>query len=563
MSGAFVLASSILGIFSVLGSALAIVYRYFYVHVDPDEFVVHYRGGMIKNIGRGISFFALPYDTYIKVPGTLRDVNFCADQVTKERQGVRVQGFLAYKITRFEDSYQTLDFKATQVKAQIPCAENMQMDGYEEKNRTRTVVLDSSDPLAKTDYVLRQLAESVVRHEVSNRSLEEMISERKKVIDSMRAKLLEVSTGWGLSIETIEFTEVWIRSKEVFENLQAEYRNELKLHSEGSTYKTRQDIEQKRIETEQRLAEMESEADRARRIKASQEQALASRSELESRRAIREQEIETERQIRDQERENKHKSALTEMHLARERELKEKDNLLAKQEDDHRISLDRKLKEEEIRRKEVETEKVIRLLNIETEIEAAEKRADREKAEAAIEEERKRAQAREQEIDAEANASRIRIMARARREAQEEEARGVALRGEADGAAIRSRISAQNTVNARHIQRELVGEISKMAKEMQVKDVSWINIAGDNGGSPLGIIPRNILETVAVFKGLGVGLEDIMTGPAKARASRAEALNAPVEAEASEASGGSVEGADESTGHGAQHSDYPAETDVD
>lgn len=517
MEGTLFYASAMVGVIGGLTSLVALAYRFFYVHVDPDEYVVHYRNGRIIHLGRGISFFALPYDTYLKVPGVIRNVNFCADQVTLERQGVRVQGLIAYRIINFEEAYQSLDFKSKAVQELPTCAENIQNDGYKEKNDPRVVFLPQGDALAKTDYVLRQLAESVVRHEVSNRTLQEMITERKKVIDSMRAKLLEVTAPWGLSIETIEFTEVWIRSREVFENLQAGFRNQLKLQAEQSTYDAKREIEQRRIETERQLAEMAAEADRVQRIKRSEEELLASQREMQSAKEIKERQIEIESQIREQEREKKHGGLVRETELSREREVLLAKSKIAVQEEAHRLAMDQKSKEEELARRAAEAEQALNLQQIQAMVERAEKKAEQERAEAAVELQRQEAAAKLRDVAAKAETAELLERARAGKEAMAEEAEGIRMKGEARAHAIERRIAARNTINPQQIQRILVGEISKMASQMKVNDVSWINIGGEGDKSPLGIIPRNILETLSIFKGLGVGLEEVVHGPDKGR----------------------------------------------
>lgn len=510
------------GAVTAVGLAFAgYAFRKLYVSVDPDEFVVHYRNGNVVHIGRGKSFFQLPFDTYLKVPGTLRDINFCADQITMEKQGVRVQGFLAYKIEDFERAYQALDFKSHSVRQLPTCEENSAKTDYKGKTETRIVALDPEDPLAKTDFILRQLAESVVRHEVSNKTLQQMIMEREKVRESMRQQLMDTVSGWGISIDTIEFTEVWIRSKEVFQNLQATYRNQIKLEAESSTHETSQQIAEKRLEAERNVAQMESESERVRRIALSTAQLEASKVEIENTLRTKEKVLEADSALSEGERVRKHEAAVLDAKLALERKLIEEQNRLAAQEREHAVALDQRQKLELLKMQEAETQRRLAEAEARKAIEQAElvrqkmevqirQRIEEEDAKAKMRLAVEQSESEARRIASEARAARIIRLAEAARKAALEAAEGTRATGAAEAEALAARVNAENQVNARQIQRLLVAEIGRMADKMKVEGVNWVNITGNSDESPLGIIPKNVLQTLAVFKGMGVGLEDIL-----------------------------------------------------
>ena len=66
------------------------------VNASPAEFVIHQRMGKIRHPGRGISFFKLPWiDRYTIIPSSTRTIQFKADQITAENQGVEISGFAA------------------------------------------------------------------------------------------------------------------------------------------------------------------------------------------------------------------------------------------------------------------------------------------------------------------------------------------------------------------------------------------------------------------------------------------------------------------------------------
>jgi regulator of protease activity HflC (stomatin/prohibitin superfamily) len=497
-------------------------FRKLYVSVDPDEFVVHYRNGNVVHLGRGQSFFQLPFDTYLKVPGTLRDVNFCADQITLEKQGVRVQGFLAYKIEDFERAYQALDFKSHYVRQLPSCEENAKKVDYKEKNELRVVQLDPEDPLAKTDFILRQLAESVVRNEVANKTLEQVTKQRDKLVESMRQQMMDTVQSWGISIDTIEFTEVWIRSKEVFQNLQAEDRNRLRLIAEISTHATAQQIAEKRLESERTVAALESEAERVRRIALSEAQLEAAKVEIENTRQQKERVLEAEAALSEIDRQRKHNAAVKDAALQLERKLMEEKNRLAAQQREHEVALDQRQKLELLKMQEAETLRRLAEAEARKAIEQAElvrqkmevqirQRIEEEDAKAKMRLAVEQSESEARRIASEARAARIIRIAEATRKAALEAAEGTRATGAADAEVLSARVNAENQVNARQIQRLLVAEIGKMAEKMKVEGVNWVNISGNADESPLGIIPKNVLQTLAVFKGMGVGLGDILT----------------------------------------------------
>lgn len=514
---------TVLSILAVVGVYLA--FRHFYVAVDPDEFVVHYRRGQVVHSGRGLSFFCFPYDTYLKVRSTIRDINFCADQITQEKQGVRVQGFLAYKVADFDVAYQCLDLKARSMKVLSQCSDNIEVTDYDDKNQECVVHLDPQDPLAKTDLVLRRLAESVVRHEVSNKTVDEMISERESVIQSMKTQLQETVRDWGLEIDTIEFTEVWIRSRELFESLQAEYRNEMRLKAANSNAVTDRAIAERRIESEREIATMEAQNERLRRVTESEERRAARETEIADQAEVTRLETEEEARVRQQRlamaRDLEEQEKLKEFALRqRELELKQKEELarlegeLTEQQESHRLELDRREKARSLREAEVESARRLQEMAKQKEIEAAELERKKAEVEARAELEQHQALAQQKQVEAEARAKEIETLARAEREKAQQVAEAVLERGRADAESLRLRIEAENAIQPGQLKKLFVKELPRIAESMQVKDVRWVNLAG--GGSdegPLGMVPRGIANLMGIFQGMGLDLDGLVGSP--------------------------------------------------
>jgi regulator of protease activity HflC (stomatin/prohibitin superfamily) len=157
-------------------------------------------------------------------PSTIQRVRFEASQITKENQGIRVQGFVVWKIADPERAYQNLDLSET------------------------------NSPLAVTSSHLKEIAESVVRHTVSNMTIEETLRKRETMIAGLKEQLVEVVEDWGISVETIEIRDVYIESATVFENMQATFRQEVRLEAETVTLATDEKIANEKLRSEESIS---------------------------------------------------------------------------------------------------------------------------------------------------------------------------------------------------------------------------------------------------------------------------------------------------------------------
>jgi regulator of protease activity HflC (stomatin/prohibitin superfamily) len=500
---------------------LTVAYRKFFVSINPDEFVIHYgRGGKIKHSGRGVSFFCWPGETYIAVPSTIRDVNYCADQITLEKQGVRVQGFLAYRIDDFELAYQTLDLRSRSARVLMSAEKSIEATDYSTRTSETICKLDPNDPLAKTDLILRRLAESVVRHEVSNKTVDQMIGERESVIDSMKEQIAPTVAKWGLVVETIEFTEVWIRSKALFQDMQAEYRNEIRKKAEQSTSETERLITETRLENEREVARLNAEAQREERIVASKEQLTARDAEIKNNQVLREKELEMARRIQEQEEENRvHLVALQKEKefelLAKEDELKQQQIMarkqyeLLRQAEEQKLRLDEQQKEYEYN---LAVEEARRNMIVEEEQTKMEQRKlERELLQIALEQsvDKAKNEAEIRHLASQSECNKIISLAKARKEKGLIEAEAAIKEGEVVALNEKLITDVRNEVGPANLQAMIIQQLTSMASNMKVDEVNWINMDG-NGKSPLGIIPENIMQLMTVFKGMGVDLGAIL-----------------------------------------------------
>jgi hypothetical protein len=176
------------------------------VVAQPHEFLIHIRRGRVKTSGHGTSCFKWPGDSVVLLPTSIAKLAFTADQVTREKVGVEISGLAVYRIAEPLLAYRMID-----------------------------------GDVSRLGDIVREMFVGATRRIVAGLSLEECMTYRKERV--ARALLEEVAPvlagqgeigdtttqGWGLVIDTIEIQNVRILSEEVFQRLQAPYREGLAL----------------------------------------------------------------------------------------------------------------------------------------------------------------------------------------------------------------------------------------------------------------------------------------------------------------------------------------------
>jgi flotillin len=207
--------------------------RFGYIVAGPAEFAVHRRGGQTRKIGRGISFFCLPLiDRYYLIPSTAQSINFTADQVTAETQGVEITGVAVWKIDDPHKVSASFDFS------------------------------DSAAAIASIGNNLCNVVESAIRHQVANMTIEDALRKRGTIILQLKNELAYIAGEWGLVIETVEIRTVKVLSSNLFEQMQAPFRNRMRLQSETSALETDKQLAERRLAQKEEMALQEREFER-------------------------------------------------------------------------------------------------------------------------------------------------------------------------------------------------------------------------------------------------------------------------------------------------------------
>ena len=184
------------------------------VTASPSEFLVHQRFGRTRFLERGRAAWVIPWiDRYALIPSSAHSLSFCADQITAENQGVEISGFAIWNILDPKRAVEAVDFT------------------------------DADAAIRRIGEHLREVVESAIRHQVANLTLEEALRKRGSIIRRLKEELAGVADHWGLEITTVEIKNVRIMSEQLFENMQARFRDTVRLESQRSAMETDEQIE--------------------------------------------------------------------------------------------------------------------------------------------------------------------------------------------------------------------------------------------------------------------------------------------------------------------------------
>lgn len=236
-----------------------------------NEWLIVIENGEMKKAGIGMKTFYNPMSTTVATfPSSVTKVQFSAEQISKEMQGVRISGVVMWSVNREDDG----PFKFYKYSG------------------------DGTDNVSEN---LRLVSESIVRNLVANTSISEVMTHRDYIRTTLKKSIMDAVAGWGVWVETVELTDIVISSKALFEDLQAEFRSSTHLNAEKTKLRTEQTVTEGRLAKD--LAIAESRADTAARRKLYESQAAMRGQEeeaklFEKQAALDEQKLEQEKKMR-------------------------------------------------------------------------------------------------------------------------------------------------------------------------------------------------------------------------------------------------------------------------
>ena len=92
--------------------------------------------------------------------------------------------------------------------------------------------VEPSNSLQTITTHLKDVVESAIRHQVANMTMEDVLRKRGTIILRLKGELAYIADQWGLTIETIEIKNVQIMSEQLFENMQAKFRDQVRLYGQ-------------------------------------------------------------------------------------------------------------------------------------------------------------------------------------------------------------------------------------------------------------------------------------------------------------------------------------------
>lgn len=234
-----------------------------YVTAKPSEYLVVIKNGRIdmRLSGQGMRVWKWPWNAVAIVPTSIQQIDFVADQITRERVGVSVSGVAVYRIAQPEIAFRVLNFS------------------YGES---------AKEKLAAT---LREMFIGASRRLIANLGLEQCLANRKEAIAAFLMQEIApvvsgtgrpddtTDQGWGVVIDTIEIQDVKILSQQVFTHLQAPYRAELAKRAEMAELEQKRAVAELRALADKQTQEAALVAQRETRILRAQAEATAAESE--------------------------------------------------------------------------------------------------------------------------------------------------------------------------------------------------------------------------------------------------------------------------------------------
>jgi hypothetical protein len=232
------------------------------VRAGPNEFLLTGRGGRLENRGSALQAILMPGAIYVLVPSTKQEATFEFTQETRDGIPLRFKGIIIYRITDPMAAARLFDF---------------------------------SDPagIGQITTLLTHVCLGELRHAVSHMTMVECIEQRKSTLSGVADAALQATirgadgqtNDWGITVEVAQVAQVFIVDTHLRQQLEAEVRNEIKLKSDQSDLRTRE---------ETRLTEMASEGRVEEKKLASDRESLRRQEELELAQLARQRRMQAE-----------------------------------------------------------------------------------------------------------------------------------------------------------------------------------------------------------------------------------------------------------------------------
>lgn len=93
---------------------------------------------------------------------------------------------------------------------------------------------------------------SVIRDRIANMTIMDILRNRDKIKTEIQQTLQGTMSGWGMKIDTVEISNVRIKSHDLFKNMQTEFREEKNLIAEQIRSETENKIRNDKLSRDQK-----------------------------------------------------------------------------------------------------------------------------------------------------------------------------------------------------------------------------------------------------------------------------------------------------------------------
>jgi hypothetical protein len=200
-----------------------------FVKANPNEFLVVGRRGKVTNRGLAASSFLWPGSTFVLIPSTQQEATFEMTQESKDSIPLRFKGIVVYRVTDAEAAARRFDFSHGAGHEQIKA-------------------------------LLSHVCLGELRAVVAHLSMDECIEQRKTTLtDAVATALRQVihgrdgEPGWGIDLDVVQVAQVFIVDAELHRQLEAGVHNAIRVKSELSEVRTREEIKLAEALSDRRL----------------------------------------------------------------------------------------------------------------------------------------------------------------------------------------------------------------------------------------------------------------------------------------------------------------------
>jgi uncharacterized membrane protein YqiK len=529
-----------------------------YLVFPPNVYVMHIRRGKVKAASYGGAFFRYPIiDQYRLLPTTIQRLEIKASEkvISKENQEIVVRGFLVWRVENAEIAFKKIAGMGSNNRKQASSLLeiNITLEQLAESVIRTTVANMTLDAILRNrgkivDELMKEFAQVVATWGISIETIE------VKDVELINQDLFKNLQAEFENVKSLEAEEIKIQTRQKIQSQHIISEKEIaKARAEADREEriiraTEDELARIReLEKEEKILEHEKSFKLAKEI---QEQvvAIAEQEKLkETGVAIRKKDLQLieQDQLIELTQQEKEKSVGI-AQKQKEQHFMEQERIIETQRREKEIALmqleqkriieeaDYNQKEEGIR---AQTELIKRTKSAEAEAEAyrvnkeAEAHANRihieEEATAQANAQRRKieqeaeARAKAVKLAGDAEATKIKAVAEAKKLDMINEAEGTREKLLAEAEGLSAKVEAQNQISEIVLHQQTLAEIIKsiaevlpqIAEKMKVGDVKWINMGagnGQNGSSPLSIIPKNIMQLLNVMEGMGVNVPSLV-----------------------------------------------------